>query len=58
MFYKGLKYIILKYGVAADSQNPGLPARPAANIANKFTFLRLTCAKLQNKFYICIELQY
>lgn len=58
MFYKGLKYIILKYGVAADSQNMGLPARPAANIANKFTFLRLTCAKLQNKFYICIELQY
>ena len=44
MFYKGLKYIILKYGVAADSQNPGLPARPDANIANKF--------------YICIELQY
>lgn len=58
MFYKGLKYIILKYGVAADSQNTGLPTRPAANIANKFTFLRLTCAKLQNKFYICIELQY
>lgn len=58
MFYKGLKYIILKYGVVADSQNTGLPARPAANIANKFTFLRLTCAKLQNKFYICIELQY
>lgn len=58
MFYKGLKYIILKYGVAADSQNTGLPARPAANIANKFTFIRLTCAKLQNKFYICIELQY
>ena len=54
MFYKGLKYIILKYGVAADSQNTGLPARPDANIANKFTFLRLTCAKLQNKFYICI----